>query len=65
MKTLTIHGTIAFPRFRGDEIEATVADNVIFRGSEYRDSLEEVANAIETTFKHPSTWSALPSLHDS
>jgi len=64
-RTLTIHGTVAFPTFRGDEIEATVGDHIIFRGSEYRDSLEEIANAIETTFEHPSSWSALPSLHDS
>lgn len=65
MRTLTIHCTVAFPRFRGDELEATVADNVIFRSSEYHDSLDEVANAIETTFNHPSTWSALPSFHES
>ena len=65
MKTLTIQGTVAFPRFRGDEIDATVADHIMFRGSEYRNSLEEIANAIETTFIQPSTWSTLPSLHDS
>ncbi len=65
MRTLTIHGTVAFPRFRGDKIEAKVGDHVSFRSSEYRDSLEEIVDAIETAFEHPSTWSALPSLHDS
>jgi hypothetical protein len=64
-RKLTIHGTVAFPRFRGDKIEATVVDHILFHGSEYRDSLEDIAKAIETTFHHPETWSSLPSLHDS
>lgn len=64
-RTLTIHGVVAFPTFRGDEIESSVSDQVIFRSSECRDSLEEIANAIKTTFEQPSSWTALPSLHDS
>jgi hypothetical protein len=64
-KTLTLHGTVAFPTFRGDEIESTVSDHISFRSSECRDSLEEIANAVKTTFEQPSSWTALPSLHDS
>jgi hypothetical protein len=63
-RTLTIHGTVAYPTFHGEEIEATVADDVTFHGSECRDSLQEIANAIKTMSADPSRWPDLPSMHD-
>ena len=63
-RTLTIHGTVAYPTFHGDEIEATVGAHVTFYGSECRDSLQEIANAIETTSADSSQWADLPSMHD-
>jgi hypothetical protein len=63
-RTLTIHGTVAYPTFQGDEIKAAVGDHVTLHGSECRDSLKEIANTIETISADSSLWAGLPSMHD-
>ncbi|HIM28535.1 MAG TPA: hypothetical protein EYG57_03135 [Planctomycetes bacterium] len=64
MRTLTIHGTVAFPTFQGDQIEAKVTNRVKFCSSEFREPLETIALAIHEAFKHPASRRTLPSLHE-
>ena len=65
MRTLTIHGTVAYPKFHGDEIEATVSDHIMFCASEFREPLETIEDTIKEFFKHPASRDTLPSLHKS
>ncbi len=64
MQVLVIDASIAYPKFRGEELTATFGNSIAFRDADFRDSLAIIAAAIEHFHAHPDARSTLPNLRN-
>ncbi len=66
MRSLVIIGTVAYPTFRGDDLNAKIGDSisVAFRDADFQDSLDAIASTIRAFYDNPKARNALPSVHD-